>query len=258
MAMATDLPLPRGQNLADITHMRARSGPSAAALARRGAFGAASRHSRLVRFLKVAVPSIALVGLVLFVLVTLFNPFGPKTIDVDVGKVDVSGDRLTMQLPRLTGFNRRQEAYNVTAKTASQRLTAPGLIDLTDLEAVISMPGKDKAVLKAATGKFDSTAEILMLHDDVRVTSTRGYSADLAVATVDFKAGTVKSEEPVKVHLESGIVEAGALDVKGGGDVITFTKGVTTRFHTTAKGNGERPPHGTPAPGSSDSRGSTQ
>jgi lipopolysaccharide export system protein LptC len=139
-----------------------------------------------------------------------------------------------MELPRLTGFNRRHQSYNVTAKTASQKITAPGLIDLTDLEAVIATPDDATATLKAASGRFDSSAEFLTLRNAVKVTSTKGYSADLRSAAVDFKAGTVKSDEAVKVVLDSGVVEAGSLLVEDGGDVITFDGGVSTRFQRKA------------------------
>jgi lipopolysaccharide export system protein LptC len=256
---------PRGPDLTDITQDEARSparAPSSvrisdsahAPLARSGAFSAADRHSRRVRFLKRAVPSVAALCAIGFVLYTLFDPFRALEIHVDVGKVNVNGDRLTMELPRLTGFNKQHEAYNVTAKTATQKLTAPGLIDLTDLEAIISTPDSSKATLRALTGKFDSNAELLSLHDNVTISSTSGYSAALSTATVDFKAGTVNSDEPVKVTLENGVVLAGALSVKGGGDVITFRKGVSTRFVANA------PPRATSGntPQPSESRGTTQ
>jgi len=207
-----------------------------------------------VRWLKVAVPVLAALGLVGFVLFAMFSPLARQDINVDVGKLNVSGDKLTMELPRLTGFNKRQQAYNVTAKTATQRLAAPGLIDLTDLEAVISMPDNAKATLRAINGKFDSNAELLTLHDKVTVSSTKGYSAALAAATVDFKAGTVQSDEAVKVNMQSGVVEAGSLSVTGGGDVIIFKKGVSTRFETATD---RKPAGGTTVP-RPDSRGTTQ
>jgi lipopolysaccharide export system protein LptC len=233
-----------------MTQMRARE-RMPAVLARADAFGAASRHSRRVRILKYAVPAVAGFGVIAFGLVALFNPFATKDIDVDVGKLQVSGDRLTMELPRLTGFNKRQQSYNVTAKTASQRLTAPGLIDLSNLEAVISMPDKTSATLRAMTGSFDSNSELLTVHDKVTVASTKGYSADLLSATVDFKRGTVRSDDPVKVMLTSGVVEAGSLHVQSGGDTITFAGGVATSF----KGKSGTAPQVAPAP---DTKGSNE
>jgi lipopolysaccharide export system protein LptC len=237
--------------LADITQVRGRH---AAPLerARGSAFRAADRHSRQVRLLKIAVPSLAVFGTLAFVLYVWFDPFREKDVQVDVGALSVSGDKLTMELPHLTGFNKRQDAYNVTAKSASQRLAAPGLIDLTDLEAVISMTDNTTATLKASTGRFDSTAELLTLNQNVTVASTKGYSADMQSAVVDFKAGTVNSQKPVKVSLNGGVVEAGGLSVLGGGDVITFQNGVSTRFQKTGTADGAvpGPPNATASQGS--------
>jgi lipopolysaccharide export system protein LptC len=218
------------------------SGRAVSTRSRAGAFGAASRHSRRVRVLKVAIPTLALCGGTAFLFFAFFDPFRVKDMDVEVGTVSVSGDRLMMELPRLTGFNKNRDAYNVTAKSASQRLTAPGLIDLTHLEAVISMADKTTATLTAASGRFDSSKEFLNLNENVRVASTKGYSADLSSASVDFKTGTVKSEEPVKVSVASGEVRAGALMVKSGGSVITFSNGVSTRFETPQKKDAKADP----------------
>jgi lipopolysaccharide export system protein LptC len=219
--------------LADGTQMRERDA-APAGLARGGAFRDADRHSRRVRLLKILVPGLAVLGSLAFVAYALFDPFRAKDIKVDVGALSVSGDKLTMEMPHLTGFNRREDAYNVTAKSASQHLTTPGLIDLTDLQAVISMTDKTTATLKASTGRFDSSAERLTLDQNVTVASTKGYSADLSSAVVDFKAGTVNSQQNVKVNLNGGVVNAGGLTVLGGGDVITFRNGVSTRFQKPA------------------------
>jgi lipopolysaccharide export system protein LptC len=208
---------------------------SSAPFSREVAFSAARRHSRVVRMLKVAVPTLAILGTLAFVLVAWLDPFRAKDVKVDLGKLDVSGDRLTMELPHLTGFNKRQEAYNVTAKTASQRIAAPGLIDLSDLEAVITMQDKSTATIRSLNGRFDSNAELLTLHDKVGVTSTRGYSADMKSAVIDFKAGTVKSNEHVQVNLTSGVIQANSLDIQQGGGTILFGGGVQSTFHTQLK-----------------------
>jgi lipopolysaccharide export system protein LptC len=178
-----------------------------------------------------------------------------QDVSVDVGHLSVSGDRVTMELPRLTGFNKNQQSYNVTAKSASQKITAPGLIDLTDLEAIITMPDQGKATLTATTGKFDSAKEFLTLTEKVKVSSTKGYSADLSSANVDFKAGTVASQEAVKVQMQSGIVKAGSLLVQGGGDRIKFGGGVATRFEGKLSDASKATAAGTPH---ADSQGSIE
>ncbi len=217
--------------------------PSSAARAR--AFREADRNTRRVRLLRKAVPLIALGGVVVMIGLAFFNPFRPKEVEVDIGALTVSGDQLTMEMPRLTGFNKRNEAYNVTAASASQKLTAPGEIDLKDLDAVITMADKQTATLKAASGQFNSSTEMLTLTEKVSVGSTRGYNATMQNATVDFKAGQVTSQGNVTLKLENGLIEAKNLKIIDGGDRILFEGGVSTRFETRAVAN---PPEGLPPP----------
>jgi lipopolysaccharide export system protein LptC len=217
--------------LADIIDARVKSAKPAN-LSRESAFNAARSHSRRVRFLKVAVPATAFAGAALFVFFAWFNPFRAADIKVDVHQVSVSNDKLVMELPHLTGFNKRQQAYNVTAMTASQKVTAPGLIDLTNLDAVISMVDKSSTTMTANGGKFDSNAEILSLRDNVKVKSTKGYDARMQTGTIDFKAGTVVSSDPVTVNLANGTISGNGLNIVDGGSKITFHNGVTARFQT--------------------------
>lgn len=221
-----------------------RAGPAMASPASRAqAFREADRNTRRVRLLRKAVPLIALSGVAVMIGLAFFNPFRPKEVEVDIGALTVSGDQLTMELPRLTGFNKRNEAYNVTAASASQKLTAPGEIDLKDLNAIITMADKETATLKAASGQFNSSTEMLTLTEQVSVGSTRGYNATMQNATVDFKAGQVTSQGDVTLNLENGLIQAKNLKIIDGGDRILFEGGVTTRFETRAV---ENPPEGLP------------
>src|SRR5574340_764819 len=71
------------------------------------AFRAARRHSRIVRTLRVALPLAVALAVLGIVAVTYFNPLRMLTrLPIDVGNLVVSGTRITMEQPRLTGFTR--------------------------------------------------------------------------------------------------------------------------------------------------------
>ena len=70
-------------------------------------FAVAARHSRMVRILRVAVPGAVLLALAAIVSVSIFNPFRmmmPK-LPVDIGNLVVSGSKITMESPHLSGFS---------------------------------------------------------------------------------------------------------------------------------------------------------
>jgi lipopolysaccharide export system protein LptC len=77
---------------------------------------------------------------------------------------------------------------------------------------------------------FDTQKEQLELRENVRITSDAGHDASLRSASIDFKAGTVVSREPVSVRLTNGLVEADGMEIADGGKVMVFTGRVRTTF----------------------------
>lgn len=206
--------------------------PQPAMPSRESAFKAARAHTRLVRFLKIAVPALAVAGAGVFVVLAVFNPFSPGIIAVpDPVKPPVDGI-LTVALPHLTGSNNRGQKYNVTAISGTQNVSVPGVVNLADLKALITAPDQSQATLLAKNGTFDTVGQILDLKDDVHVQSTKGYDASLKSATIDLKASTVLSKEPVTVNLSNGTISGNGLSIVQGGSKILFKDGVTARFKT--------------------------
>lgn len=196
----------------------------------RRSFERARAHSRRVRFLKRALPIGALLAVGATTALALLNPFA-SVGGLTLGPVSVSGTRIVMDSPRLTGFQGEGRPYEVTATEASQDVRTPHLVDLRDLRARITMDQSGNVVrVEAETGRFDTSEELLWLERDVRVTSSLGYDADLRSALVDFQASSVVSEEPVRVGVGSGVVEADTMTITEGGAVATFVGSVRSTF----------------------------
>jgi lipopolysaccharide export system protein LptC len=192
------------------------------------AFRAARRHSRLVRVLRVAVPLAVVLGAVITVLVTYFNPLRMLgNLPVDVGKLVVSGTKITMEKPRLAGFTRDGRAYELTADDAAQDLTKPDILELKNIHAKVQMQDKSSITLSAATGVYDSKADTVKLNRDIVVTSTAGYQGKLSEATIDIHKGNVNSDHPVALTMQQGTLNANALQIVNSGDLVRFSGGVT-------------------------------
>jgi lipopolysaccharide export system protein LptC len=192
------------------------------------AFRAARRHSRLVRLLRVAVPAIVVVGAVIVVLITYFNPlrmFGK--LPVDVGNLVVSGTKITMEQPRLSGFTRDARAYELTADAAAQDLTKPDIIELKHIHAKVEMQDKSTVTMTAANGVYDSKGDTVKLDRDIVLTSTSGYEGRLSEAMVDVRKGDVVSTHPVVLNMLQGTLNAKGLQIVNSGDLVRFTGGVS-------------------------------
>jgi lipopolysaccharide export system protein LptC len=187
-------------------------------------FAMAARHSRMVRLLRVAVPAAVILAMTAIVFVSVFNKYRillPK-LPLDVGNLVVSGTKVTMESPHLSGYSTDQRPYELWAKTATQDLTDPDHVDLNTLRAKVLMEDQTTVTMDARNGLFDSKQQLLDLHKDIFLQSSSGYEARLTQAFVDIGKGTVTSEEHVDVKLLNGTLTADKLRITGGGEVVRF------------------------------------
>jgi lipopolysaccharide export system protein LptC len=189
-------------------------------------FARAARHSRMVRVLRVAVPTAVFLAMASVVGISIFNPFRilMPALPVDMDNLVVSGSKITMEAPHLSGYTTPdRRPYDLWAKTATQDLTDPDRVELTTLHSKVLMEDQTTTVtLDARTGIFDNKLQTLNLHKDIFLQTSSGYEARLSQAFVDMGKGTVTSEERVDVKLTNGTLSADRLRITEGGAVIRF------------------------------------
>jgi lipopolysaccharide export system protein LptC len=98
-------------------------------------------------------------------------------LPVDIGNLVVSGTKITMETPHMSGYTPDQRPYEVWAKTATQDLTDPDHVDLRALRAKVLMEDKTTVTLDAHDGLFDSKQQLLDLHKEILLQSSTGYEA---------------------------------------------------------------------------------
>jgi lipopolysaccharide export system protein LptC len=191
-------------------------------------FRSAMRHSRRVRILRLAMPAGLLVAAALVLVAARLDPLRMLAkLPVDFGSLVVSGTKITMQQPRLSGFTRDSRPYELTAQAAAQDITKPDTIELQGIHGTGKMQDESTLDLTARSGIYDTKTEMLSLRQDVVLTSSTGLQAFLSEALVDAHAGNVVSDKPVEVKLPQGTISANRLEVSDSGAVISFQSGVT-------------------------------
>lgn len=191
-------------------------------------FAAARRHSRLVRLLRVAIPAGSVLAVALLVAWSMFNPLS-RIPGLSVGPITMSGSKVAMESPRLTGFRKDNRPYEVTATVAYQDIRKPNVIELKEMKAKLAMDDSGHmAYLVSRTGILDTAKEHLDLRDDIRVTTDRGEEIRLRSASIEFKSGKGFSREPVRVTTPTLVLDANGMEVAENGQRITFTGGVRT------------------------------
>ena len=187
-------------------------------------FAVAARHSRMVRILRVAVPVAVALSLATILLVSVFNPFRmllPK-LPIDMSNLVVSGTKITMESPHMSGYTQDRRPYEVWAKTATQDVTDPDHVELKTLRAKVLMEDQSTVTLDALTGLMDTKQQLLDLHKDIYLQTSTGYEAWLSQAFVDMGKGTVTSDQHVDVKWADGTLSADTMKVTGGGEVVRF------------------------------------
>src|ERR1700722_16402616 len=187
-------------------------------------FSIAARPSRIVRACRIAVPGAVILSLGTIIMFSIFNPFRlllPK-LPIDMGNLVVSGTKITMESPHMSGYTPDQRPYEVWAKTATQDVTDPDHVDLKTLRAKVLMEDQSTVTLDAVNGLMDTKQQLLDLHKDIYLQTTAGYEAWMSQAFVDMGKGTVTSDEHVDVKWMGGTLSADRLKITGGGEVVRF------------------------------------
>jgi lipopolysaccharide export system protein LptC len=169
------------------------------------AFRAAKRHSRRVRFLRRALPVLVVTTCVIVGLWIWLDPLRfAHGLGFDLARLVLSGNKLTMEAPKLSGFTRDGRAYSISARAAAQDLTKPHIVELSDVEARLLQPDQSTTQLSAKSGTYDSKEERIYLTGGIKLNSTAGYKGALKEAMVEVRKGRVVSEQPVDFAFNDG------------------------------------------------------
>ena len=201
------------------------------------AFRSARRHSRMVRIMRIAIPFAVLLGLTAISLVTYFNPLRMLSkLPINIGDLVVSGTKVTMEKPQLSGFTKDARAYEFTADAAKQDLTKPDIVELHNIHAKVAMQDKTIMEMTADLGVYDTKGETLRLETNILLSSSSGYKGRLSEAMVDIRKGNVTSDHPVELEMLQGTLNANKLEIVDSGDLVRLHDGVhmTMMLNNTA------------------------
>ena len=212
-------------------------------------FAIAARHSRMVRVLRVAVPSAVILAMTMIIVTSIYNPFRMlmPNLPLDVGALVVSGTKITMESPHMAGFTTDQRPYEVWAKTATQDVTDPDHLDLKTIHAKMLSEDQSTVTMVASTGQMDTKQQLLNLQKDIFLQTSTGYEARLSQAFIDMANGIVTSDEHVDVKLTDGTITSDRIKITGNGEVITFEGNVVMHLDHFDTGGTPAEPAAAPA-----------
>ncbi|MCW5717675.1 MAG: LPS export ABC transporter periplasmic protein LptC [Bauldia sp.] len=193
-------------------------------------FPAAARHSRRVRFLRIALPAAVIVAVAAYVVVTRSGtPAGVPEVNYD--NIVFGGEATVIERPRLTGYQAGGEAYALEADRATQRNDDPDVLTLEGVRANFELPDGINAAFTAPAGDYDQRTGTMRLSGGLTMTLDNGIDATMETIVVDVANGTITTDRPFTLRADGVTIEGNTLDMTtermtiGGGVHAVMTMG---------------------------------
>jgi lipopolysaccharide export system protein LptC len=181
-----------------------------------------SRHGRLARFARIALPlaALGLVGLI----------FAWSRIDTTIDRIPISEieqapeeiDTVTMENARFAGVDAQNRSFNITAVRAIQSADDDNHIELRQPKADIVLSSGAKVAIRSDTGGLQRDTQILHLIGKVTVTQDQGYEFRTETASIDLNERTAAGDAPVNGHGPQGEIQAEGFEILDGGTRVIF------------------------------------
>jgi lipopolysaccharide export system protein LptC len=189
------------------------------------------RHDRLIRFLRVGLPSV--IGLLLAVLA--FSPFtGTQELSFVLNKDEVSLSRERMRLIEALyrGEDSEGRPFSLRAGSAVQKTSAEPVLDMTSLSARILL--KDgPASISAQRGSYNLNQETMRVTGPLAVTSP-DYNMVASNVELSLKDKTMQSFGAVSGRTKVGTFEAQRMKADLETRVVRLDGGVHLRINQNA------------------------
>ena len=190
------------------------------------------RHDRLVRTLRVALPSI--IGVLLAVLA--FSPFSnTQELSFVLAKdeVNLATERMRVGNALYRGEDTKGRPFSLSAGSAVQKSAADPLLRMTDLSGRLVMDN-GPATLSAGKGTYDIKAEKIRVDGPLSFASGDGF--ELVASNVEFlmKPKTMQSFGPVNGSTRVGTFSAARMTADAEARIVRLDGGARLQINQGA------------------------
>ncbi len=183
---------------------------------------AVSRHSKMIRLAKLLLPSAAAL---LISLLLIFPSFRQQTYDI---KLDItrpkSGELEKLHMEKATFYitDKNNRITNLTAVNIDETFPGSKLIKLNAPEGIIPGSNETWVNIKAPTGFFNQTDNVLKLTDQIEMFYSEGMTINTFEADFNFTASTGSGRTPVDGQGVFGDIKAAGFDLYNQTGILVF------------------------------------
>lgn len=195
------------------------------------------RRRLIMRLVKFVLPAVALIFLALMVAwPRLFRE--ESKFELTTSEISAVKDDLRMSSPRFTGMDADNRPYRVTADAAVQDMNDHDLVRLEALQADLSMTDGSWLSVNANNGLMHNGLQILQLDGQIEAYSDFGYAFYTQSAQIDLKAGSLYSDQPVRLQGPYGHLRAKTMRATERGQRLHFAGDVKVIIFPRSGGAG--------------------
>jgi lipopolysaccharide export system protein LptC len=184
-----------------------------------------SRHDKVVRTLKIALP--AVVGVVAAVFLTLpLTQQAEVSFILDKKDVATAPERMKIEAARYTGTDDRGQPFELNANRAVQRSSDVPVVDVNGMMARLGLR-QGPATIQAINARYDLDRQRVAVSGPVRVSGPEGEQLFTRDVLVDLKSRQVRSTGAISGRMPVGSFSAASLSADLGTRQVSLTGGVS-------------------------------
>jgi len=187
-----------------------------------------SRHDRVVRITKVALP-IAIVAFAALLLLAPFDKRGDVSFILDKNKVEEAEERMRVEAARYTGTDDRGQMFSIGADRAIQPTSDQPVVAIEGMRARLDLARGPLSIV-ALRGRYNLDQQRVAIDGPVRVAGPDGYRLETRNVGIDLKSRQLASRGRVSGAMRLGEFEAGRLSADLGTREVLLTGGVRLKI----------------------------
>jgi lipopolysaccharide export system protein LptC len=168
-----------------------------------------SRHDKLIRFAKVALPSSVGV-LIAFLALAPLDRSGDVSFILDKTKVENAPERMRVESARYVGEDNKGQKFLISAKRAVQPDSDVPIVDIWGMLARLGL-AQGPVIIGANKGRYNIEEQTVAVDGPVRVTGPDDYRLQTRDLNVDLKNRIAVSDGPVQGSTNLGQFRADRL-----------------------------------------------
>jgi lipopolysaccharide export system protein LptC len=187
-----------------------------------------SKHDRLIRIAKIALPS-AVGVLIAFLALAPLDRRGDVSFILDKNKVENAPERMRVDVARYVGEDSQGRPFAIVARSAVQRSSDEPIVEISGMLARLWL-SQGAVTIRANLGRYNLDEQKVRVLGPIGVTGPDGYRLNTSNVTVDLKERRVTGSGGVTGEMKLGQFSAGSLRADLGQRTVSLEGGARLKI----------------------------